>query len=83
MEFFRHVVVECGGVGRVLVTASGVAVLFVPSRGAFFGFWHGVLAFLNLGSVRIARGRRCRCRCGRSICVGLARVPFIFVPVEA
>ena len=59
MNFFRHVVVECGGVRRVLVTASGIAVLFVPSQGAFLGFWHRVSAFLGLGSLKST----CRCRC--------------------
>ena len=84
VDFFRHVVVECGGMRRVLVTASGIAVLLVPSRGAFFGFWHGVLAFLGLGSLKSA----CRCDCrgscfGRSIRTGLTQTCLMFVEARS
>ena len=80
----ERVDIECGVIGRVQVAASGIAVLFVPSRGAFFGLRHGVLAFLGLGSVKRARGRRCkRCCFRRSIRVDLARTQFVFGPVEA
>ena len=60
--FFGRVGIECEDIGRVKVATGSIAVLFVPSRGALLGFWHGALYLLRLGRLRRAWGRRHR-RC--------------------
>ena len=55
--FFGRVGIECEVIGRVLVATSGIAVPFVPSRGALLGFWHGALYLPRLGRLRRAWGR--------------------------
>ena len=56
--FFGRVGIECEDIGRVKVATGSIAVLFVPSRGALLGFWHGALSLLRLGRLRRAWGRR-------------------------
>ena len=56
--FSGRVGIKCEGIGRVKVATGSIAVLFVPSRGALLGFWHGALSLLRLGRLRRAWGRR-------------------------
>ena len=56
VDFFRHAVVECGGIRRVPITANDIAVLFVASRDTLLYFWHGAAHLLSLGSLRRAWG---------------------------
>ena len=56
--FFGRVGIKCEDIGRVKVATGSIAVLFVPSRGALLGFWHGALSLLRLGRLRRAWGRR-------------------------
>ena len=84
VDLFGHVVVESRGVRGASCTANGIAVLFVPSRGASLGFWHGVSHLLSLGGLRGAWGRRYRrCCFGHGIGMSLSRSWFVFISIEA
>ena len=84
VDFFRRVVVGCRGGRRASFIASGIAVLFVPSRGASLGFRQGASHFLSLGSFWKAWGHKCRGCCFRhDICMSLARVWFVLISVVA
>ena len=67
--FFGRVGIECEDIRRVRFATGNVAVLFVPSRGASLGFWHGALFgmgnLLRLGRLRRTWGRRRRRCCWR------------------
>ena len=74
VNFFGHVFVGCLSERRTSLSASGVAVFFVSSRGTFLDLWHGVSRLLGLGSLKGTWGRRGgRCCFRRSVDVGLTQ----------